>query len=216
MAKSSGQLVGVMILSVMILAGTGLFGIWYSQERADAALQRLGALARLIDSSRQVQVEFKIQVQLWKNLLLRGQDQGAFQSYWKKFQDQHQLVEKKLQETAESPALPPELKPEVLSLQAEHASLWPRYEKAAALYVSGDPPSLFRVDEAVRGIDQALNAGIDDLAGRLAKVETATMAEVRREGEERYDQLCLTALIAAGFAIGSAGLVVWQSLRRKS
>lgn len=216
MAKSSSQLVGVMVLSVMILAGTGLFGIWYSHERADAALLRLGAVARLIDSSRQVQVEFKIQVQLWKNLLLRGQDQGVFQSYWKKFQDQHHLVEKRLLETSESPALPPALKPEVLSLQAEHATLWPRYEAAAALYVSGELQSLFRVDEAVRGIDQALNAGIDNLAGKLAQVETATLAEVRREGEERYGQLCLAALIAAALAIGSAGLVVWQSLRRKS
>ncbi len=209
--SSPAQLVGLMIISVLLLALTGLFGIWYSHETANSALTNLGDLTRLIDSARQAQVEFKIQVQHWKNLLIRGQNPDDLATYTRRFDEQNALVQKTLQNVQSSPELPAELKPELDSLVAEHASLLAKYHAAAARY--SDASSISAVDQSVRGIDQKLNDRIDAVAVRLVTLEAQRLSELRTSGEALYRHLRLASLVVGLVAIACAGLLAWRSLR---
>jgi methyl-accepting chemotaxis protein len=45
-----------------------------------------------LEASRMA-LQFKIQVQEWKNVLLRGYDNAKREKYWAKFQQQHKAVQ---------------------------------------------------------------------------------------------------------------------------
>lgn len=205
------QLAGVMFLCIFAIALTGLFGIWYSHEQSHQALGRLSALARLIDSARQAQVEFKIQVQDWKNLLLRGQDAGEFANYSKRFADQNLLVQTALAAVRDSAALPPELREEAALLATDHSGLLPKYQAAAAAYSSTNPATIFSVDRSVRGIDQKLNDRIDALARQLSEREAALLEETRLAGEQLYSQLRIAMGVVSILAICCATALAWRS-----
>jgi hypothetical protein len=205
------RLAGVMFLCIFAIALTGLFGIWYSHEQSHQALDRLSALTRLIDSARQAQVEFKIQVQDWKNLLLRGQNAEDFANYSKRFADQDRLVQFALAAVRDSATLPAELRDEAASLATDHATLLPKYQSAAAAYSSTDPSTIFTVDQSVRGIDQKLNARIDALARQLSEKETALLDETRLAGEQLYKKLRIAMGAVSLIAVCCATALAWRA-----
>lgn len=214
--SSLGQLVGLMAICVIVLALTGMFGIWYSHEQAESALARMGNLTRLINAARETQVEFKIQVQLWKNILIRGQDPKDLADYTKKFHAQNDLVQKNLSDVLASPELPAALKPQVESLRNEHQALRAKYDAALAEYSGTDPASIFRADQAVRGIDQPLNIGIDQLAASLVDVEASSLKELVGQAAELYHNLRIVTLIVGSLAVACAGLLAWRALRSQA
>ncbi len=211
-SSPAGQLVGLMLLSVFALALTGLFGIWYSHLNADAALTDMGELTRLIDASRKAQVEFKIQVQHWKNLLLRGQNAEDLAIYTRRFEEQNSVVQKALADVVASPELPAELRPELEKITAEHGGLLAKYQTAAAAYSSTDPATILAVDRMVRGIDQKLNERIDQVAAQLVALEAQRFGELRAAGEKLYGTLRLVTVIASAIAVACAGALAWRAL----
>lgn len=213
-SASSAQLAGAMFLCVFLLALTGLFGIWYSHERADTSLESLSTLSRLIVASRQAQVDFKIQVQNWKNLLLRGQDASEFDEYSRRFAEQDQKVRDSLASMRDSAALPPQLKPEVEAIAADHATLLAKYQAAAKGYSPTDPRTIFAVDKSVRGIDQKLNGRIDEVARQLTELETARLEEAKASGKNLYQGMRIAVIAVSAMAIGCAGVLAWRSIRK--
>jgi methyl-accepting chemotaxis protein len=61
-----------------------------AQERATLARVKLAAQGA--DLGRSAQHHFKIQVQEWKNVLIRGGDPQAFDKYWNSFEAEEKLV----------------------------------------------------------------------------------------------------------------------------
>lgn len=202
-----------MLISVVVLALTGLFGIWYSHKSADDALRNLGDLTKLIDASRRAQVEFKIQVQNWKNLLLRGQNAEEFAVYWKRFEEQDRGVQETLTAVMDSPELPAELRPELESIAADHKKLLGLYQAAVAQYSSTNPATIFAVDQSVRGIDQKLNDRIDAVAVQMVALEDKRLAEMRAQSDELYANLRMVALIVSSITVICAVALARRSLR---
>lgn len=214
--SGSAQLLGLLVICVLGLGLTGLFGVWYTHRVAADALDRLESLTSLLDSARQAQVEFKIQVQLWKNVLIRGQKPADFSAYAERFDAEAGKVQANLGRMLDSKILPPALQDEVQSIRAEHKQLLVRYHEALARYVPGDTASIFAVDDAVRGIDQALNARIDALAARLVEQQTLLLDELQAGGERLYARLRVVVLGMGLVTLACAGLLAWQSSVRKN
>src|SRR4051794_5885794 len=82
---SVARLVGLLIVGVLFLAAIGLFGVEFSHDEGHTALQQSVASIALLDEARLAQVTFKIQVQDWKNLLLRGQTPADYDKYVTQF-----------------------------------------------------------------------------------------------------------------------------------
>lgn len=59
-------------------------------------LNEIQTYNQLTDDVRQAQINFKIQVQEWKNTLIRGNEKEDFEKYYELFSNQQQNVQKQL------------------------------------------------------------------------------------------------------------------------
>ena len=71
----------VMIMMVAVLGLFALFSIWSINRTWIEGMERVSELRRLSTSALEAQVSFKVQVQEWKNILLRGDDPELLAKY---------------------------------------------------------------------------------------------------------------------------------------
>ena len=138
---------------------------WYAIDRLGTQLQVVidtqNQEAAASDLSRKAQVDFKKQVQEWKDTLLRGQDPELFDKHQRGFEERSAAVRKSLAALKTMVAelgVSPTMVEEAL---AEHEALDRKYAEALKSYKPSDPSSAFAVDKMVRGIDRAATDRID-------------------------------------------------------
>jgi methyl-accepting chemotaxis protein len=119
--------------------------------------------SRLIDAAN---VEFKIQVQEWKNVLLRGQDSANLQRYWSQFEEQERKVQDTLGKLAQVAAADPALKQQVERLRSEHRALGANYRKGRDAFVAAGADAKAG-DAAVKGIDRDASEQMTALVEQL-------------------------------------------------
>ncbi|MBH3337660.1 HAMP domain-containing protein [Pseudomonas mendocina] len=119
--------------------------------------------SRLIDAAN---VEFKIQVQEWKNVLLRGQDSANLQRYWSQFEVQERKVQDILGQLTQVAAADPALKAQVERLRGEHQTLGANYRKGRDAFVAAGADAKAG-DDAVQGIDRAASEQMTTLVEQL-------------------------------------------------
>jgi len=100
-----------------------------------------------------VNLQFKTQVQEWKNVLLRGHQEEDREKYWSKFVQQHELVQQ-LATDILSLNLNSSIETQVLEFRQIHASLLSKYEIGKQAFIEANFDHK-KGDSAVRGIDRA-------------------------------------------------------------
>ncbi|BCD96422.1 methyl-accepting chemotaxis protein [Marinagarivorans cellulosilyticus] len=118
-------------------------------------------------------LEFKTQVQDWKNVLLRGHNQKDFDKYWGKFDKQHKAVQQLSAEVL-SAELDPQISKSIAEFKAEHQAIYALYKKGKDSYQSQGFDSRAG-DASVRGIDRKpsdLLRQASDVVNRLALEHT--------------------------------------------
>ena len=96
-----GQLLTLLAGSILLIVLIALFSFrLLAQGVADYQdlLASTQAESNLVDQSN---LEFKSQVQEWKNVLLRGKDPEALAKYWAQFEEKETRVNQLLQQLAE-------------------------------------------------------------------------------------------------------------------
>jgi len=202
---SLGRLVGLLMVGTIVLAFTGLFGTWYAHASGAKALERADRLATLTDEARRAQVAFKIQVQLWKNLLLRGQDPAEFENYQQLFRAQQQAVQADLQALGASRDLPESARVEITAVREEVDKLNASFAAAIVEYVQGDPSSIFRVDRLAGKGDHGVNERLDDVAVSLAAENEKQVDVLQEKNEKDYDILRIVSL---SLTLGTVAVVL--------
>ncbi|OYT78945.1 MAG: HAMP domain-containing protein [Pseudomonas sp. PGPPP4] len=169
---------GSLLLMLLIaLAGFGLLSreLHRYQHLIEGPLERLVE----IDDTHLI---FKIQVQEWKNFLLRGGDAATAERYWQAFLTREAEVDRRLQQLTGS--VDPDLQPRLQALRTQHGRLGERYRAGHRAYLEHDRDPR-RGDAEVRGIDRETAEGfaalVADLHGRTAAQIAAIRAEAQRD-----------------------------------
>ncbi|MBS7663775.1 methyl-accepting chemotaxis protein [Pseudomonas lalucatii] len=155
--------------------------------------------SRLVDSAN---LEFKVQVQEWKNVLLRGKRPADLDKYWSQFQAQEGKVQEILGELLrvadEQRDL--ELKNQVERLRSEHRSMGGAYRQGHAAFVAAGADAAVG-DAAVKGIDRGASEQMSALVGRL-NARGQTQSAAISDAAERTAQLGPAVLLLSSLLIG--------------
>ena len=157
--------------------------------------------SQLIDEAN---LQFKVQVQEWKTVLLRGKQPADLAKYWSQFEERQRDVQNILGELAGQKGIEANLKSRIERLREEHRQLGAAYQKGRDAYVAagGDPSA---GDAAVKGVDRATSEQMSALVAELREQGTAQSALISASAE-RTVWLGLLVMLASGLLIGLLSL----------
>ncbi|WP_083657831.1 methyl-accepting chemotaxis protein [Herbaspirillum camelliae] len=207
------------LLAALLLAATAFVGIrgWLTVDgifgQGQDAMDKGALIEQSVDAARSSQVQFKIQVQEWKNTLLRGKDPAAFAQYRQAFINESGTTQTSLK-TLEK--LMPQIGMDatiVRKAQEAHAELLAKYLEALKQYAPEDPASVARVDELVQGVDRLPTKMIDDIVVAVlahGKQMRTTIAENSLMDYRHARTLLLVSMLLS--LLGGA-VVTWWLVR---
>lgn len=172
-----GKLVAVVGMGMLILVAT--FG--YSLHKSGQALEHYESLLNdQVASERQIlhiQTQFKIQVQDWKDTLIRGADTAALDKYWGAFQDREDWVHGHAGQLAES-LDNPQAKNLLQQFVTAHEHMSTAYRQGLdAFKASGFNTQVG--DKAVKGIDREPTQLLGKAAAVISKSVELTSASTK-------------------------------------
>ncbi|ELX10509.1 methyl-accepting chemotaxis protein I [Janthinobacterium sp. HH01] len=178
-----GLLGAFFFVALAIVATGGWRALDGSNARSADAMQRMQAMMQAVDVARSAQVEFKIQVQEWKNTLLRGNDPASFDKYSKAFVKGGETTRAELQKLKALLARLELKTPLVDEAVATQGELVTRYMAALQKYDSANQDSAHVVDALVKGMDREPTKKIDDIVAFIDKESHRLMAEMEEESK---------------------------------
>lgn len=148
-----------------------------------------------------INLNFKRQVQEWKNVLLRGHVQKDRQKYWKKFNQYHDKIQ---MQTTEFLLLqvPEERLATMRQFQRIHSHLLPEYQKGYTAFLSSNH-SHSTADTIVRGIDREPTKLVETLANNLSNSILAKSASTSHSAQSsvKFGSLAILLAIVVSFAV---------------
>ena len=172
------------------------------------------AFQEVVDLARNAQVTFKIQVQEWKNFLLRGGDSAANDKYRKAFAKEGESTRSKLQQLQAKMrdlGLPTQGVDRAL---ASHEQLMGKYSEAMAHY---DPAraadSAHAVDKMVKGMDRPPTEQIDAIVAEVVSASVRRHEDAEAEALASYSEALWTLGIIMALAAAVGVGCSWCILR---
>lgn len=156
----------------------GLYAIYLLQSFYDQEKK----LTQIMEETRVLQKDFQVQVQEWKNILLRGTNPEDFQKYNSSFEKQKKLVLEKIQSIRKTF---PQFQENILTLEKSLQVLNEKYASALQQFDPKDKLSYLKIDALVRGkdresiknLDSLVNTAIGESSSQLiSKKNTAIVA----------------------------------------
>jgi methyl-accepting chemotaxis protein len=195
---------------------------WYAIARLNDQLAGTILLQTQIeatsDLARRSQLDFKKQVQEWKDLLVRGQDRELFDKHMKGFTERSAAVNQdlvSLNTQAVAIGMASHFADKAI---AEHDELDRKYLEAIKSYRAGDATSAIEADKAVRGMDRAPTDHIDELVRAVSNRGEELGAQTARDAaaEKRFLVLglALLAFVAAAVSTIVGTLTILAITRR--
>jgi len=153
--------------------------------------------SQLIDEAN---LQFKSQVQEWKNVLLRGKQPDERSKYWKQFEERQGDVQNILGQLVATSGMDTALKTRIERLREEHRQLGASYRKGLDSYVAAgaDPTA---GDVAVKGLDRATSEQMNELVSQLRK-QGGEQSLLITAAAERTIWVGILVMLASGLMIG--------------
>jgi PAS domain S-box-containing protein len=161
------------------------------------------------DLTRTTQVEFKKQVQEWKDVLLRGHDAADFATYQENFLKQESAVHADAQRLAEAVS-ESDTRAAVEKFLAAHEELGRRYREALDVFVRSGRVDYKSADRHVRGLDRPPTDLIDHIVQLIAGEQSAYFAD---RAAALHQERRVTTVTIAAIALGLITGGVWLSGR---
>jgi methyl-accepting chemotaxis protein-1 (serine sensor receptor) len=211
-----GLLVVVLALSIVVMGITSWWALKADATQFQANNVKSSQVESAVDLARGAQVAFKVQIQEWKNTLLRGGDQAAFDKYSTAFVKEGETTEARLTELKRVMAQLDMPTSQVDDAISALDTLKARYLDALGHYDRADADrSAHVVDGLVKGMDRLPTQKIDDIVTGVMKAAKDTQAESLAAAQTRMQGAMLIMLCIMAVALGvgvSLSIVVMRSI----
>jgi class 3 adenylate cyclase len=195
------------IISYATLLLLILFVGLYTYRELDSSVKNYDNLLsdfKVIDDVRTIQVDFKKQVQEWKNILIRGHEAADFSKYHSRFLNQHQSVRTRGEVLLKYPLTPIDLNI-LKQFLAAHQQLQTDYLKSLALFQASKYSNYKATDRLVRGKDRAPTDLLDTLTTNILTNITIDKIKIQNEAARAkiisLSVLIITLLVATLLSI---------------
>lgn len=163
-------------LIIAVLAGTYFNRSLANQSDYDHLVSKEMVLAL---QTQDILINFKTQVQEWKNVLIRGADNSQREKYWQRFQTMEADIQKQLN------TLIPQLQDDqaralMTQFQTAHQRMGETYRRGFRDFVSANYNQTAG-DQAVAGIDREPARLIEGASARVRNTSVAHSAELHRD-----------------------------------
>ena len=190
--KSAGLQTKLLSIIGLGILGLGLISVLSFFSLSDRIGEFENVLAHDVKAALaadKMNLEFKTQVQEWKNVLLRGYDTAKREKYWNKFKKQHDTVQSVGQSILDI-STHDETVQLTQKFLAEHKALLPKYQQGYQAFINAsfDPKE---GDKAVTGIDRA--------PSKIAK-QITSVALLQAQNQEAITTQSAQSTIISGIA----------------
>jgi len=216
-ATRISALAAFLLLAMLAVSTQGLYALKDSAAANAASAERNAQLEAAANAARVAQVSFKIQVQEWKNILLRGGSAEAFEKYLKEFKEMGNHTHASLLELKDIQTKLGLDVAAVTELVRAHEELGDKYLTALKQYdPKGEEPGLV-VDRLVKGMDRELNTKLDAVVATTREQMEALRKKTALDAAARSNSAItvLSVLVLAAAALGvTAAYFIRRSIVR--
>ncbi|AAQ57936.1 methyl-accepting chemotaxis protein [Chromobacterium violaceum] len=194
----AGQLAAIVGLVIAILLCASLFSLYQLWGSIRAFRDQVAADQQSVQQVLIMQVDFKKQVQEWKDTLLRGQDPAKLAKYWGNFEKKEQQVRDEGNALAAS-ATDPQARQLLQQFVAAHQKMGDDYRKGLDAYKQAGAD--FKVgDKQVAGMDRPPTELLTQASELLAKRAKANAAAAESSADSALWRVGVA--MAAGTVLG--------------
>ncbi|ERK31825.1 methyl-accepting chemotaxis protein [Clostridium intestinale] len=198
------KLYALIIFVIIFIVGMCTFS-WYTVSKFNNStkerLEESRSYTILVDEARDAQVEFKIQVQEWKNVLLRGNSKDNFDKYYNQFIQSNTNVQDKLLKLKESMKNSSLDTTSVDTLMLNHKELFDKYSIAIKSYDINNSESYKTVDELVSGLDRQTTSDMDSLVESIESKSTEAAEMMIKTSESDKNTFTKYLIILVGLGL---------------
>lgn len=194
-------------IAILIAVATSAIIAFNSQfSVTETLLEEQVAFERSI---HEMNFDFKVQVQEWKNVLIRGHDDARRDKYWGKFLARHDKVQKDAK-TLLSRMPPSAMRSDVESFKNTHSELLAKYQAGYNAYINSGYDHKVG-DSAVAGIDRDPSQQLSEAARDITAQVTKASADVVKSNISTvlWSKIILWATALLIIAI------LWVTIKRK-
>ena len=176
------RLMAIAIFFVLITGLSALYLLNSVQRAEDTALQEQQLLFSATLAIEEAHTQFKIQIQEWKNLLLRGKNPQAYETYLGAFNRQSNLVQEHLA-TARI-AFNSNSQPQIDELIINHKKLTETYLKTLNNAKFDTLNNIEILDKSIQGIDRPFDNLFPELIKNLSRsFQNKTLQDNQKHAE---------------------------------
>ena len=200
----------VLILTSILMGMIGWRSLYDSNARTSEMMKNAENFQLAVNLARKAQVDFKIEIQEWKDLLLRGNDSAAFEKHKNAFVKKGEESRDGLRQLGQTLSQLGLDTPLIAEASRTNSDLAQKYQSALTQFDPTKAESAHIVDKSVAGMDREPTRKIDDIVAFVAQESKDLMQQSEDEASQR-NALALRSLLAVvvvGTLIGS-GLTYW-------
>lgn len=194
-------LLSALIVAALLILGLSALGqLGTFNDGVTRSLDMIRARVAILTAVEQAHVSFKVQVQEWKNILIRGNNPEQYTKYIKQFGEEEQRVQSQLANAIQQSGAAQLPVDELQKVKAEHAKLGEAYRQALKQFNQNEAETGKQVDTLVRGLDRAASDGLMALASstetafeQLLAQTTADIGDQFSSARNRFVQIMLVA-----------------------
>lgn len=203
-------------IGLLIFIGIiSLFSIWSMNQTFKDGAQLAFKTNALKNEISSASIAFKVQIQEWKNILLRGKDKMNKDTYFSKFEKQESNVQAYLN-NASVVCLQLQLNSackEIDIIKIAHQELGMVYKKNLASASLENYDAIHQLDQSVKGMDRELEKSMSKLNAIFSEIALKQHHNTHQELADKYRTLRKFILSILAIALTITGISLYSVLR---